>query len=184
MSYTEHPVRKISRSNTFNQECEFLKEASQKLEEFVSLKKRNPTFASLNGGCTCEEQRRMLLEKDLFEDDDEMIEEEEKNLTCWDKVMIFFDLDLLKDLTYVNLMVGVTLGAFTELNFSLLTPFILAEWGLEKPQIATAMSLLGGIDITMRFFVPFVAGKIGWENKTFFLFGILGMATGRIRKLT
>lgn len=78
----------------------------------------------------------------------------------------------------------MTLGNFAELNFSLLTPFVLAEWGFAKPQIAMAMSLLGGVDIAVRFFVPFVAGKIGWENKTFFLVGIFGMAMGRVCKFT
>lgn len=80
-------------------------------------------------------------------------------------------------------MIGVTLGAFVEQNFSLLTPFILAEWDLEKPQIATAMSLLAAMDVAMRFFMPFIADRIGWENKTFFLIGILGMCLGRIGKL-
>jgi hypothetical protein len=37
-------------------------------------------------------------------------------------------------------------------------------------------------DIGVRFFIPFIAGKIGWENRTFFLVGVLGMAFGRIGK--
>lgn len=77
---------------------------------------------------------------------------------------------------------GVTLGNFAELNFSILTPFVLADWGFEKHQIATTMSMLGAVDILIRFFIPFVAGKIGWENKTFFLVGIFSMAIGRVCK--
>lgn len=57
-------------------------------------------------------------------------------------------------------MMGVTLGNFAELNFSLLTPFVLDDWKFTKPQIAMAMSLLGAVDISIRFFVPFIAGKV------------------------
>lgn len=173
------PYRKISTMNTFNVEKEVLKEASQKLEEFVSSGRRVPTFTSLENFCTCQNADPKF--------NDDIIEEvsegkEEKQYSLWEKIVIFFDLDLLRDLTYVNLMMGVTLGNFAELNFSILTPFFLADWGFEKPQIATAMSLLGGVDISVRFFIPFIAGKIGWENKTFFLVGILGMAMGRVCK--
>lgn len=78
------------------------------------------------------------------------------------------------------LQVGVTIANFAELNFSVLTPFVLADFGLTKPQIALCMSLLGLTDISVRFFIPFIAGFIGWENRTFFLFGVLGMAMGRV----
>lgn len=178
------PYRKKSTMNTFNVEKEVLKGASQKLEEFVSSGKRVPTFTSLDNFCTCEEQRQLYLDPKLpheYHDDATCVDN--KCFSIWEKIVIFFDLDLLRDLTYVNLMMGVTLGNFAELNFSILTPFVLADWGFDKQQIATAMSLLGGIDISVRFFIPFIAGKIGWENKTFFLVGIMGMAMGRVCKL-
>lgn len=183
------PHRKISSNNTFNVEKEVLKSVSQKLEEFVSTNRvpnsrigsRVPTITSLDNYCKCDEKLRFYLEPQLADElNDEVIEESKQNHSIWKKIVIFFDLDLLRDITYVNLMMGVTLGNFAELNFSLLTPFVLAEWGFDKPQIAIAMSLLGGIDISIRFFIPFIAGKIGWENKTFFLVGILMMAMGRI----
>lgn len=179
------PHRKKSTNNSFNIEKEVLKCASQKLEEYVA---DNPTaaFTSMDNFCTCEEQRRLIKLNQLNGDvvDEVRLDEDEKNYTLFEKIMIFFDLDLLCDFTYVNLMMGVTLGNFAELNFSLLTPFVLADWGFEKPDIAAVMSILGGVDISVRFFIPFIAGKIGWENKTFFLVGIMGMAMGRICKYT
>lgn len=183
------PRRKISTSNNFNVEKEVLNNVSEKLEEFVVKGDRVPTVTSLEGFCTCEEKLRLHLDPTLSDEhDNEVIEEENlyQNMNCMQralhKIVVFFDLDLLRDLTYVNLMMGVTLGNFAELNFSLLTPFFLAEWGFTKTQIATAMSLLGGVDLSIRFFIPFIAGKIGWENKTFFLIGIFGMAMGRVCK--
>lgn len=164
------PFRKIS-TNSFNTEREVLKDVSKKLEQYVYDTKN---------ACTCGEEKK-FLEKNgqpaVVLDD-----EKEENYTFFQKVCVFFDLDLLKDISYVNLMVGVTIANFAELNYSILTPFVLSEYGFSKQQIAMCMSLLGAMDISTRFIVPFIAGKIGWENKTFFLFGVLGMGLGRVCK--
>lgn len=181
-SQQKTPHRKKSTMNTFNIEKEVLKGASQKLEEYVAGK-RILAHASLENLCTCDEQRRLVKMHRMNSDCEAEMRDEEKNYTLLEKLTIFFDLNLLTDFTYVNLMMGVTLGNFAELNFSLLTPFVLADWGFEKPDIAAVMSILGGVDISVRFFIPFIAGKIGWENKTFFLVGIMGMAIGRICEL-
>jgi hypothetical protein len=170
------------RSNTFNLEKEVLRMASQKLEKYLFYKNNL-------GQCTCEEDlKAMEMERqihDMLNDHGDQLddaEEDERPLSFWDKVVIFFDLTLLKDLIFVNLMVGVTIANFSELNFSTLTPFVLCDFGFTNYEIATVMSLLGLIDISARFLIPFIAGKIGWENRTFFLFGVLGMALGRISK--
>lgn len=97
-------------------------------------------------------------------------------------IVVFFDLDLLRDPVYVNLMMGINLANFTELNFSLLTPFILSEYGLRKIDVATIMSVLAGVDVVTRITIPFIATRIGWENRTFFLIGIGGIALGRVGK--
>lgn len=109
-------------------------------------------------------------------------EEEVKKIGLLRKIAIFFDFDLLKDPVYLNLMLGITIANFVEINFSIITPFVLKEFDFEKYQIATFMSLLGATDICVRFIIPFLAEKIGWQNKTFFLVGVLGMALGRISK--
>lgn len=105
-----------------------------------------------------------------------------ENISLLKKISIFFDFDLFKDFTYVNLMLGITVANFAELNFSILTPIILKEFGFGKYEIATFMSLLGITDIVIRFFIPFIADKIGWSNRIFFLIGVMGMALGRISK--
>jgi hypothetical protein len=180
---TNLTVRK--RSNTFNLEKEVLNMASHKLEKYLFYKNNL-------GQCTCEEDLKAkemerqidnLLNDHCDHLDGEGAEEDERQLSLWEKVVIFFDLTLLKDLIFVNLMVGVTIANFSELNFSTLTPFVLCDFGFTNYEIATVMSLLGLIDISTRFLIPFIAGKIGWENRTFFLFGVLGMALGRISKI-
>lgn len=66
------------------------------------------------------------------------------------------------------------------MNFTMLTPFILADYGLQKPQVAAVMSVLGAMDVIARFSVPFITDKINLNNRTFFLIGIACMAAGRI----
>lgn len=162
------------RSNTFNVEKEVLNVARNKLEEYVN----DANDWSIK--CTCEVRQAYKEHRERAANG---IDELDKpDFTLWQKFSIFFDLDLLKDFTYINIMIGVTIANFAELNFSVLTPFVLADFGFDKSQIALCMSLLGMTDISVRFFIPFIAGFIGWENRTFFLFGVLGMALGRVGK--
>ncbi|CAK9818582.1 Monocarboxylate transporter 13 [Anthophora plagiata] len=100
--------------------------------------------------------------------------------TLLQTLIIFFDLDLLRDYVYVNMMLGITFANFSEMNFALLTPFILGEYGFSKVQVATVMSTLGCMDVVTRLMIPFIADFIGWQNRTFFLVGVCGMAIGRI----
>lgn len=77
-------------------------------------------------------------------------------------------------------MFGLIVAHFAEMNFSVLTPFVLADFGLEKPQIALCMSILGITDIICRFTIPFIAGMVGFDNRTFYVIGIVNLAIGRI----
>lgn len=101
------PRRKISSNNTFSLEKEVLRDVSQKLEEFVATGDRVPTLTNLEGICTCDEKLRLYLDPTLSDEhDNEVIEESKQKTSCWKKIVVFFDLDLLRDFTYVNLMLG------------------------------------------------------------------------------
>lgn len=168
------------KSNNFNYESEVLKLASLKLEEYVKKTEDEDKAEKL----------KLLINADLDDDDDvfedkqnvNKDDDKEEELTFCQKLYLFFDLDLLKDYTFINLMLGITVANFNELNFSILTPFILGDYGFSKGDVALFMSLLAGVDICVRFCIPFVAGKIGWDNNSFFLFGVLSMAFGRVSK--
>lgn len=181
---SQRTAKQRRKSNNFNYENEVLKQASLKLEEYLKEKEYEQT-----------EKMKLLMNKinetededdDVFEENktdtvkEEEKEEEDEQFTLWEKIQMFFDLDLLKDFTFINLMLGTTLANFSEVNFSILTPFILGDYGKSKSEVAMFMSLLAGVDICVRFCVPFVAGKIGWDNNSFFLFGVILMASGRI----
>ncbi|KAL7743830.1 hypothetical protein ACLKA6_000237 [Drosophila palustris] len=120
-----------------------------------------------------------LTAKEQQQLEDEIEKERRKKLPFYKKIVIFFDLDLLRDITYVNLAVGITLINFVEINFAILTPFILSDLGFKSDEIAFAMSLLGFFDLGIRFAIPFIITKFNASNRTFFVVGILGMCIGR-----
>uniref|UniRef100_A0A182U6N3 Major facilitator superfamily (MFS) profile domain-containing protein n=1 Tax=Anopheles melas TaxID=34690 RepID=A0A182U6N3_9DIPT len=72
------------------------------------------------------------------------------------KVVHLFDLTLLQDKVYLNMMLGMSIAVFAEINFSLLTPFILGDLGYSTEQIASIMSTLALADLLFRFVSPFV----------------------------
>ncbi|XP_016976991.1 monocarboxylate transporter 9 [Drosophila rhopaloa] len=121
-----------------------------------------------------------LTEKEKQELEDEAERQRRKKLPFYMKVVIFFDMDLLRDITYVNLAMGITLINFVEINFAILTPFILSDLGFKDDQIALAMSTLGFFDLVVRFLIPVITAKINLSNRTFFVVGILGMCIGRM----
>uniref|UniRef100_A0A1I8MKW4 Major facilitator superfamily (MFS) profile domain-containing protein n=1 Tax=Musca domestica TaxID=7370 RepID=A0A1I8MKW4_MUSDO len=145
--------------------------------------------------CTCAEERALLELNKIHAFDDISTKEDRKELdqdknsedselsasemSFLQKVVAFFDLGLLRDFTFVNLVVGLTIINFGELNFSILTPFILNDFGLEISQITLSTSVLGGMDLATRFLMPFLTEKVAWDNRVFFLIGVVGIALGR-----
>ncbi|XP_050098844.1 uncharacterized protein LOC126579522 [Anopheles aquasalis] len=167
-------------------EREVLKQASRRLEQLVVEQHHSQRQQQQQHGgraCTCCSAALPLAVPRVpggLRGTEPQIAANPDSLTPLQRLVVFFDLDLLRDRVYVNIMVGITIANFAELNFSILTPFVLAEFGCNRHQIATAMSLLAATDICCRFLVPFIANRLDWQNRTFFLLGVCNMALGRI----
>ncbi|KAH8304105.1 uncharacterized protein [Drosophila kikkawai] len=130
--------------------------------------------------CRCQENNNGLEKSQEAEAAAEgTVDQDPSRMSFLAKVVTFFDLDLLRDFTFVNLVTGLTFINFGELNFSILVPFILADFGFDTAQTTLAMSLCAGFDLLMRFLVPFLTEKIPWDNRVFFLIGVVGIALGR-----
>ncbi|XP_047347862.1 uncharacterized protein LOC124948380 isoform X2 [Vespa velutina] len=78
-------------------------------------------------------------------------------------IIAFYDLDLLRDRIYVNIMFGMSIAIFAEINFSLLTPFILADRGLSTNEIAIIMSTIASVDLVLRCCAPYLGE---WLHQT------------------
>lgn len=178
--------RLISEDEELKQKTSF-KPNNFNIERDETLHKGNLSYRY--GGsskCTCAEERALMeLNKieafDVENKNKDKLEDsiEDLQLTFCEKVIAFFDLDLLRDFSFLNLVAGLTMINFGELNFSILTPFILNDFGLETKQITLSISVLGGLDVATRFLVPFLTEKISWDNRVFFLIGVVGISIGR-----
>ncbi|KAJ8727111.1 hypothetical protein PYW08_015508 [Mythimna loreyi] len=93
----------------------------------------------------------------------DIVKEKEKK-GYLDHFVQFFDLTLLKDPIFVNIIVGLSIAACVETNFSLLFPIILKDMlKFETADIATLMSVIGFSDTLFRFVTPFIGE---WCNKS------------------
>lgn len=93
-----------------------------------------------------------------------------------------FDLSLFKDSIYINIMLGMSLAIFAELNFSLLTPFILRDLKLETAEIATFLSTLSIADICFRFLAPFIGDYLRQPPRIMYMFSLVLLILTRFSK--
>lgn len=90
------------------------------------------------------------------------------------------DLPLLKDFTFLNLLFGLTIIIFGEVNFSALIPFILSDVGFADGSISFAMSLMATVDVVVRFTGPFVTQNLNFSDKFNFAVGVVIITVGRM----
>lgn len=95
-------------------------------------------------------------------------------------IVDFFDLTLFRDLIYVNIMFGMSLAVFAELNFSILTPFIFNDLAYTTPQIASFLSLLAVADIASRFLAPFVGDRIRQPPRIMYIISMVMLISARM----
>lgn len=98
------------------------------------------------------------------------------------RLAVIFDLNLLKDPIYVNIMIGMSFAIFAEFNFSVLTAFILADMNLQTSQIATFMSTVAVADIIFRFLAPYIGELCGQSARVMYSFTLLGLISTRYCK--
>jgi hypothetical protein len=116
------------------------------------------------------------------EEDDES-EDKKEELSFWEKlrrgIVSFFDLGLLTDPIYVNLMLGMSLAICAELNFSLLTPFILNDRGFDTDHTAIIMSVIAGLDIVFRFLAPFFSDYYKIQARVMYIIALIMLVSSR-----
>jgi hypothetical protein len=119
-------------------------------------------------------------------EEDEKLDGKKEKLTFWQRlgrgIVAFFDLGLLTDPLYVNLMLGMSLAICAELNFSLLTPFILADRGFDKDHIAIIMSVIAGLDIVFRFLAPFFSDYYKIQARDMYIIALIMLLSSRLCK--
>ncbi|CAH1985839.1 unnamed protein product [Acanthoscelides obtectus] len=92
-----------------------------------------------------------------------------------DQVILFFDLNLLKDGEYCIIMIGISVAVFAEINFSVLTVFILNDYGMDTGQIAEFLSVVAAADITFRFLAPYIDHVLKQPPRTVYLLSLVAL---------
>lgn len=90
-----------------------------------------------------------------------------------------FDLDLLADRRFVNIVGGMAIATFAEINFSVLMPFVLNEMGYGSGQTAGMLSTLAGADIAARFVAPFVGDWCGGSSRVMYMAALAALVVTR-----
>ncbi|KAI4494860.1 hypothetical protein M0804_001061 [Polistes exclamans] len=111
-----------------------------------------------------------------IEDDDS---KKKTTTTFFDKIMKTFDLDLLKDTVYLNVVVGTSLYYVAESNFKLMTPFFLSSIGMTKAEVAFCLSITAFTDILARLTLPTIFDKLGLKKRSIFWICSIMVGFGR-----
>lgn len=97
----------------------------------------------------------------------------------WMRFVRIFDLGLLTDKIYLNMMLGIAIAVFAEINFSLLTPFLLNEFKYSTEEIAIFMSTLAIVDIICRFLSPFIGDLLKQPPRIMYMFALMMLIISR-----
>ena len=89
---------------------------------------------------------------------------------------------MLRDKTYVNIMIGMSLAVFAEMNFSILTPFILIDMNFTHIEIAQLMSMLAITDLLFRFVSPFIGDYFKQSARVMYMFSMVLLMLSRFCK--
>ncbi|CAK9826589.1 Monocarboxylate transporter 14 [Anthophora retusa] len=109
---------------------------------------------------------------DLKTDDNEKYSKKKSRIQICNTLIDLFDLDLLRDPIYLNLMLGMSIAIFAEINFSQLTPFILMDMKLTTKQIASIMSVIASVDLVFRILAPFIGDWLQQPPKVMYMLSL------------
>ncbi|XP_055526253.1 uncharacterized protein LOC129718981 [Wyeomyia smithii] len=89
------------------------------------------------------------------------------------------DVGLLRDLTYLNILFGLSIFYVAEMNFKMVTPFFLASLGFNKSETAFFLSVSALTDIAARVIVPPIGDKLRIRKRLLFMVSLVFVAITR-----
>lgn len=171
-----------------------LRRQSQSLIQAIRLKSRRLSNNCISDEGPVKEIKRKdpsMEEKlnNMLEDDEfisPQIEDETQSSSCCCSVLHwfvrFFDLDLLRDNIYLNIMIGMAISIFAEINFAILTPFILSDLGFNSDDISIILLVMAIADLISRFCSPFIADKLNLSIRVSYLISLVLLVLTRMCK--
>ncbi|GBP82419.1 Monocarboxylate transporter 4 [Eumeta japonica] len=95
------------------------------------------------------------------------------------KFIALMDLDLLKDWSFLNLLLGLSLFWSGELQFRMLTPFFISNLGYNKDDTAFCLSMTAITDILVRLILPPIFDRTNITKKMVFFVSAFFLAATR-----
>ncbi|XP_031622825.1 monocarboxylate transporter 12 [Contarinia nasturtii] len=97
-----------------------------------------------------------------------------KQPTWKQRISKAFDLNLMCDLQFVSIAIGLSLAYTASINFSMLFPYFLQEeGGLSRSDCALCMSVLATFDLASRLTLPTITDKLKLSCRVIFLIGAM-----------
>nr|CAD7403434.1 unnamed protein product [Timema poppensis] len=95
------------------------------------------------------------------------------------RLVQLLDVHLLKDNTFLVLVVGISLAASAEYTFTFLVPLILVDFNFSVDETAYVMSLIATGDLLTRFLSPFFADWLKMDARSMYVLGLLTVVASR-----
>ncbi|CAH2062935.1 unnamed protein product, partial [Iphiclides podalirius] len=105
--------------------------------------------------------------------------EQEKKKGFFRKFIALMDLDLLKDWSFLNLLLGLSLFWSGELQFRMLTPFFIRSLGYNMNETAFCLSMTAITDILVRLILPPIFDRTTISKKMIFFVSAFFLAATR-----
>ncbi|XP_053975310.1 monocarboxylate transporter 2 isoform X1 [Hylaeus volcanicus] len=116
---------------------------------------------------------------DIGKDDEKDDEKGKHDQSFFERIRKTFDLDLLKDSIYLNVIIGLSLYYVAESNFKLMTPFFLSSIGMTNVEVASCLSITAFTDILARLVLPTIFDRYGFKKRSVFWVFCLLVGIGR-----
>lgn len=98
----------------------------------------------------------------------------------WQRLVQAMDLELLKDLVFWSIIVGMALVYTATVNFTMIFPGFLEQTaGLSSQLVAFCLSVVAGADIICRLLLPIVTDHLRIPYRVVFLLGTAGLFVAR-----
>ncbi|KRT80448.1 membrane transporter, partial [Oryctes borbonicus] len=128
-------------------------------------------------------EKQKVIEKKITEENQQESKIKKKKFSILKRIgkgiVDMFDLTLLQSPTFVNMMIGMSFAVFAEMNFTILTPFIMQDFGLDTYQIATFMSTISVADICFRFIAPYVSDYFQKPARVMYMWALILLILSR-----
>nr|XP_014097240.2 monocarboxylate transporter 9 [Bactrocera oleae] len=95
----------------------------------------------------------------------------EEERSCWQILVNFLDLKLLKKPIYLNIVLGISFALYSDIAFFTLQPLYLFELGFTKPDTASIIAIGAAADLASRIFLAFSAIFIQMPSRYIYLAG-------------